>query len=188
MRNLLLTLDDLPRFEQMMTEEVQHRRYQGRHVRLHDGGDFYSRAYLEAWLRIIRSAPGVSFYCYTKEISLFLDIVEPDPPANFGWCYSLGGKEDQAVNLSTMRHADVFPDEDAVTAAGYSSQTESDLLAVYGPPHVGIPANKIPHLLKKQGRETFGSLQRARDEKTQSKRERHASASDESFLSPSQQP
>jgi hypothetical protein len=45
MRNLLLTLDDLPLFEQMMTEEVQHRRYQGRHIRLHDAGDFYSKRF-----------------------------------------------------------------------------------------------------------------------------------------------
>lgn len=37
----------------------------------------------------------------------------------------------------------------------------SDLLAVYGPPKVGIPANNIRHLQRRQGPETFGSLQRA---------------------------
>ncbi|WP_162467285.1 GP88 family protein [Streptomyces cavernae] len=169
MRNLLLTLQDLPGFEQQMTEEVQHPRYQGAHVRIHDSGDFHSQDYLEAWLRIIRSAPGVSFYCYTKEVALFKDVVEPDPPANFGWCYSLGGKQDQAIDLDTMRHADVFPSEEAVEHHGYASQDESDLLAVYGPPQVGIPANNIPHLRRIQGAHSFGALQRIRDNQVHAK-------------------
>lgn len=166
LRNLLLTLDELPRFEQMMTEELQHPRYQGRFVRLHDAGDFHSRAYLDAWLRIMRTAPAVSFYCYTKEVSLFQECVETSPPVNFEWCYSLGGREDRFIDPATMRHADVFPDEESITAAGYSSQSACDLLAVHGPPRVGIPANHIPHLMKRQGRESFGSLQQTRDNRT----------------------
>ncbi|MFE7759633.1 hypothetical protein [Streptomyces sp. NPDC057429] len=174
MRNLLLTLDDaLPRFEEMMSEEVQHRRYQGRFVRLHDAGDFHSRAYLKAWLRIMDSAPeDVSFYCYTKEVGLFHELVESRAPDNFAWVYSLGGREDRAVDL-TARHADVFPDEEALTAAGYSSQSASDLLAVYGPERVGIPANNIPTLRKKQGRARFSELQRTADERRDRKRIRH---------------
>ncbi|MEU8672687.1 hypothetical protein AB0C71_37990 [Streptomyces anulatus] len=175
MRNLLLTLEDLPRFERLMTEEVQHRRYAKRYVRVHDAGDFYSRAYLEAWLRIADSAPHVSFYCYSKEITLLHEVIGKDgedAPPNFAWCPSLGGREDRHVDL-TRRHADVFPDEDAIPRAGYSSQSASDLLAVYGPERVGIPANNIPHLRRRQGpTETFGSLQCARDERLSRKNAR----------------
>ncbi|MEV6404154.1 hypothetical protein AB0M58_14565 [Streptomyces bobili] len=85
--------------------------------------------------------------------------VEPDPPANFRWCFSLGGKQDHLIDLTVERHADVFPDEDAIVAAGYSSQTRSDLLAVDGPPHVGIPANNIRHLRKRQGDLSFGQIE-----------------------------
>jgi hypothetical protein len=170
MRNLLLTLQDLPEFERQMTEEVQHPRYQGGYVRIHDSGDFHSQDYLEAWLRIIRSAKGVRFYCYTKEVALFQDVVEPDPPANFGWVYSLGGKQDQAIDLATMRHADVFPSEEAIAYHGYASQDASDLLAVYGEDlRVGIPANNIPQLRREQGMQSFGSLQRIRDNQAQAK-------------------
>jgi len=53
----------------------------------------------------------------------------------------------------------VFPDETAIAAAGYSSQAASDLLAVVGPPKVGIPANNIPAFRKRQGGRTFGQMQ-----------------------------
>jgi hypothetical protein len=174
LRNLLLTLEDLPGFEQQMTQEVQHRRYQGAHVRVHDAGDFYSDAYLQAWLRIAASAPGVSFYCYTKEIRRFLRLVEGgQAPPNFRWCYSLGGREDHLIPPGA-RIADVFPDEESITEAGYSSQAASDLLAVFGPPKVGMAANRIPELRKRQGNKTFGELQIERDLKRAPKRVRDA--------------
>ncbi len=122
-------------------------------------GDFFSDSYLQAWLEIMRLRPGVEFYAYSKEVSRFRRLVEPDPPPNFQWVYSLGGKEDHLVDKDHDRHADVFPDEAAIEAAGYSSQDASDLLAVYGPARVGIPANRIRHLQRKQGDETFGGLQ-----------------------------
>jgi hypothetical protein len=163
-RNLLMVLDHLPEWEARMTEEVAHKRYAGRHVRIHDAGDFFSDDYLAAWLRIAEATPGATFYAYTKEVTRFRRMVEGRAPGNFRWVYSLGGTEDHLIDRDTDRHAEVFPDEDAVEAAGYASQEASDLLAVYGPPKVGIPANNIRHFRKRMGSETFGSLQETRDE------------------------
>jgi Gene product 88 len=163
LRNLLLTMD-VPRFEALMTEEVQHPRYSSRWVRIHDGGDFHSEDYLRAWLRICAAAPRVNFYCYTKEVRLFKVLVEGHAPANFRWCYSLGGKEDRLIEPGD-RVADVFPDEPSIGNAGYSSQAASDLLAVTGPPLVGMAANNIRALRKRQGPYSFGELQAARDRK-----------------------
>ncbi|MFI6689278.1 hypothetical protein [Streptomyces sp. NPDC050485] len=169
-RNLLLCRDAPEEFEKRMTDELSHKRYADKWIRLHDSGDFYSDEYLLTWMHIMRNSPGVRFYCYTKEISRFKRLVENNAPENFLWCYSLGGKEDHLIDLGTERHADVFPDVEALIAADYTDQTESDLLSVLSEsPLVGIPANRIPHLLKKQGRETFGSLQRKRDEKLRAK-------------------
>jgi hypothetical protein len=162
-RNLMLVLDDLPGWERRMTEELTHRRYDGRHVRIHDSGDFLSPEYLAAWLRIMRATPATTFYAYTKEVTLFREAVEPDPPVNFRWVYSLGGTQDHLVDREADRHADVFPDEESMEAAGYASQDASDLLAVYGPPKVGIPANNIRHLRRRQGYASFGELQEQQD-------------------------
>ncbi|MFI1648109.1 hypothetical protein ACH4XT_14385 [Streptomyces avidinii] len=169
-RNLLLCRDTPEEFEKRMTDELSHKRYAGKWIRLHDSGEFFSDEYVLTWMRIMRNSPGVRFYCYTKEISRFKRLVANDAPENFLWCYSLGGKEDHLIDLRTERHADVFPDVEALIAAEYTDQTKSDLLSVLSEsPLVGIPANRIPHLLKKQGQETFGSLQRARDEKLRAK-------------------
>lgn len=35
-------------------------------VRVHTGGDFYSRGYARKWLRIMRRSPRVTFYFYTR--------------------------------------------------------------------------------------------------------------------------
>lgn len=150
-----------------MRAELQHSRYHGRHVRIHDSGDFFSDAYLEAWLRVIGASPWATFYAYTKEVSRFKRLVEPDPPPNFLWIYSLGGKEDVLIDRTKDRHADVFPDKAAAQKAGYFTQEASDLFAIYSPKHVGIVANNIPSFKRKQGQDSFGQLQHNRHGRNQ---------------------
>ncbi|MDT0307221.1 hypothetical protein RM780_09625 [Streptomyces sp. DSM 44917] len=157
--NLAFVLDDLPGWEHAMTAELGARRFRGAWVRIHDSGDFFSDAYTLAWLRIIRARPEVAFYAYTKEISRFRTLIEPDPPDNFLWVYSYGGTQDTSLDPAVDRVADVFPDEDAISEAGWHSQEASDLLAVLGPRLVGIPANRIPHYLKRLAGRTFRSWQ-----------------------------
>lgn len=157
--NLAFVLDDLPGWEHAMTTELGDAKFYGTWIRIHDSGDFFSDAYTRAWLRIIRARPQVNFYAYTKEVARFRTLVEPEAPSNFLWVYSFGGTQDAALDLTRDRVADVFPDEDAIAAAGWHSQEASDLLAVLGPRLVGIPANRIPHYLKRLKGRTFRSWQ-----------------------------
>lgn len=121
MKKLRLVLEQPARFERHMTEEVA-RLPSRTAVRIHDSGDFFSDDYLASWLRIIAATPHVLFYAYTKEVSRFRRLVEGQAPANFRWVFSLGGREDHLLDLDVDRHADVFPDEEAIAAAGYTSQ------------------------------------------------------------------
>ncbi len=171
-QNLMYVLDDLPGWEQAMTTELGAAKFAGGWVRIHDAGDFFSDAYLQAWLRICRHRPDVNFYAYTKEVSRFRRLVEPDPPANFRWVYSYGGTEDHLLDPDLDRVADVFPDEPAIAAAGWSSQDASDLLAVLGPPLVGIPANRIPAFLRRQQGRRFSQWQREADAARAARRHR----------------
>ncbi|MFZ3494542.1 GP88 family protein, partial [Streptomyces sp. 5.8] len=88
-RNLLLCKDSQEEWEERMKEELSHKRYAGKWVRLHDSGDFFSDSYLLAWVRIMKASPAVRFYCYTKEISRCRRILASSTPDNFLWCYSL---------------------------------------------------------------------------------------------------
>jgi hypothetical protein len=144
-----MVLDDLDGWRDAMSAELDHPRFHGAWVRIHDSGDFFSTPYLMAWLEVIRAHPNTNFYAYTKEVTRLKAHLAVDPPDNFAWVYSYGGREDAAIDPEHDRVADVFPDEATLTTAGYSSQAASDLLAVLGPRLVGVPANRIPHFIKR---------------------------------------
>jgi hypothetical protein len=40
-------------------------------VRIHESGDFFSGAYLDAWLQVALLNPDLKFYCYSKSLQLF---------------------------------------------------------------------------------------------------------------------
>jgi hypothetical protein len=161
--NLMFVLDDLPGWQTAMTAELGAARFAGRFVRVHDAGDFFSDAYLLAWCRVMRARPEVTFYAYTKEVRRFRRLVEPDPPNNFLWVYSYGGRQDADIDPGHDRVADVFPDEAAIAAAGWSSQEASDLLAVLGPRLVGVPANRIPAFIARMAGRRFSEWQAQAD-------------------------
>ena len=148
--NLRLVLDDLTGWKQAMLDELSREKFFNAWVRIHDSGDFFSREYLSAWLDVMRARRRTNFYAYTKEVTAFRELVEPDPPRNFWWVYSYGGRQDSKLDPTKDRVADVFPDEASISAEGWHSQAESDLLAVLGPAPVGIPANNISRFRAKQ--------------------------------------
>lgn len=148
LRNLTYVLEDLNGWSMDMAHEVSHPKFRGAHVRIHDGGDFFSDEYLQAWLDIARDTPDTTFYAYTKEIERFRRLVEPDCPPNFKYVYSYGGKHDNLITDSDRR-CDVFPDEIALLEAGYTDQAASDLLAITGPTAVGIVVNNHAGAVRK---------------------------------------
>lgn len=192
LRNLELVRDD-PNWTDVIAEELAHKRFKpsmeerhvpglpdtshldlwtlawmsvgGQAVRIHDSGDFFSREYLDGWIELAWDFEEILFYAYTKEVAM-LESVRADLPANFQVIYSMGGRQDDLVDKDTMRHADVFPDVDAIEAAGYMSQHESDLLCVLLPTtRIGIPQNNIPHFKKRLDGRTFSQAQQERSRK-----------------------
>ncbi|NBO34621.1 MAG: hypothetical protein EBU89_01600 [Actinobacteria bacterium] len=161
--NLEYVINDPQGWFAQMLEEVNHPRMRGKYVRIHDSGDFFSEDYLLLWLKIALLTPDVTFYCYTKEVSMFKRIVEYDCPKNFRYLYSLGGREDYLIDLELDRHADVFPDDAAILEAGYANQDASDLLAITLTSNkIGIPQNNIPQFRKRLAGRTFGEVQKER--------------------------
>jgi hypothetical protein len=169
-QNLEYILEEPKRWFTHMFNEVNQPKMANKYIRIHDSGDFFSEAYLKMWLLIAGLTPQVTFYCYTKEVSMFKKVVEPDCPKNFRYLYSMGGKEDHLIDKEKDRHADVFPDDAAILDAGYGNQDASDLLAITLPTNkIGIPANNIKHFNKKMAGRTFSILQEERDEKKSAK-------------------
>jgi len=159
-RNLELIVNDPEGWKAELTNELKAKRYQGgKSVRIHDSGDFFTEQYFLLWLDIAKENPHVFFYAYTKEVAM---VKKHELPDNFVIIFSMGGTQDHLVDKEKDRHADVFPSIEALEEAGYSDQEASDLLAATLPTtKIGIVVNNIPHLKKKQGQETFGTLQAA---------------------------
>lgn len=183
-RNLELVLNDPALFREKMLNELAARKFRptgitrqlpagvsistldpwmrrwvhhgGKAVRIHDSGDFFNELYLRLWVNIAECAPDVLFYAYTKEVLMF-KAFGPFPP-NFRYLFSTGGLQDSFIEPGD-RHADVFPDKDAIAAAGYTSQDASDLLAIMLPTDkIGIPANNIPHFNKRIAGRRFSEM------------------------------
>lgn len=170
-RKLELVLNDLEAWRNLLIEELQAKRYRnGKSVRIHDSGDFFSVEYFDAWVKIASATPDVFFYAYTKEVAMTKAYGQL--PENFVVIFSMGGKQDYLVDKNVDRHADVFPTVEALNDAGYIDQEENDLFAATMPSNkVGIVVNNIPHLRKRQGVATFASLQEERDERFAKRRE-----------------
>jgi hypothetical protein len=96
--------------------------------------------------------------------------------------YSYGGTQDDRLDPDTDRVADVFPDEDAIAAAGWNSQEASDLLAVLGPRLVGIPANRIPAFLRRLNGRRFSVWQQQVDAERAARRRSRSQPREELHL------
>lgn len=118
----LLTLSQ--DFEEKMCNEI--RKKKADVIRVHDSGDFYSREYLNKWLRIARAFPEVRFYAYTNSLNL---IREASIPGNFDFIFSDGGKLAHTIDKEDERHSLVFQTKSEMSAKGYVDSSEYDLYA-----------------------------------------------------------
>ncbi len=129
--NLAIARADLPAFERYAVLDLA--RIRTKSIRVHDSGDFYSQAYLDSWLRIMRQYPQKRFYAYTK--CLHLDWSQTPP--NFQVVYSLGGKLDHLIDL-TKPHARIFATHDDRKQAGYVDGNKTDRPAQRGEIKIGL--------------------------------------------------
>lgn len=174
-QNLAYVLDEPDRWAEHMVREIRGKRAARVDcavcarsefpvkVRIHDAGDFFSDPYTLLWRQVIEAVPQVLFYAYTKEVDRVRRLLEADPLPNCKIVFSFGGTQDAALDPGVDRVCDVFPTVDALTAAGYHDQAACDLLAVVGPTPVGMGANNIRHLIKRQGDRSFRTWQAETD-------------------------
>jgi hypothetical protein len=90
-------------------------------LRVHDAGDYFSRAYLGAWLDVARERPDTTFYWYTKCVGWWAEHLEevgtgyaPGTLPNLVPTASWGGTEDALIGKLGLRSARVvFSEQEA---------------------------------------------------------------------------
>lgn len=155
---LELVLNRRDEWKRLMNEELSKKKYEGKYIRIHDAGDFFSIDYASDWIEIAKEHPLLCFYAYTKEVAMFKSLALPE---NFIIIFSCGGRQDNLIDKSVDRHSDVFPDYDEMLAAGYNDIGEDDKQAAIHPNfRVGLYRNNIPHFVKKMGNKKFSEWQK----------------------------
>jgi hypothetical protein len=111
-------------FISAMNAEIQSKKPD--YVRVHDSGDYYSKAYLDKWIEIAIHNPNVRFYSYTNMIEMFLNTSLPD---NYDVIFSDSGKQKSLINPLKHRHTKIFSTSFALQEAGYTDASSVDLMA-----------------------------------------------------------
>lgn len=70
--------------------------------RIHVSGDFFSQDYFDAWLKVAKRNPRMSFYTYTKSLPFLVKRLNKLPP-NITFVASRGGKFDYLIDKYNLR-------------------------------------------------------------------------------------
>lgn len=111
-------------FVEAMNAEI--RKKKPDYVRVHDSGDYYSRAYLKKWIDIANSNPNVRFYSYTNMIDMMLKTSLPD---NYDIIFSDSGKQKHLIDERKHRHTKIFSNHSDLIRDGYMDASSIDLMA-----------------------------------------------------------
>ena len=82
-----------------MNDEIKRKKPD--YVRVHDSGDYYSKAYLQKWIQIAIHNPDVKFYSYTNMVDMILNT---SLPSNYDIIFSDSGKQKHLINERKHRH------------------------------------------------------------------------------------
>jgi hypothetical protein len=96
------------------------------YVRVHDSGDYYSKAYLNKWIEIANNNPNVRFYSYTNMIEMMLTT---SLPSNYDIIFSDSGKQKHLIDERKHRHTKIFSTQGDLISAGYTDASSVDLMA-----------------------------------------------------------
>jgi hypothetical protein len=117
-------LSKTDKFVDAVNDEI--RRKKPDYVRVHDSGDYYSRAYLNKWIAVAIHNPNVRFYSYTNMIDL---IKKTDLPDNYDIIFSDSGKQKHLIDETNDRHTKIFASSSDLNTAGYVDSSDYDLNA-----------------------------------------------------------
>ena len=96
------------------------------YVRVHDSGDYYSKAYLNKWIEVAIHNPSVRFYSYTNMIDMMIKTSLPD---NYDVIFSDAGKQKNLINKQEHRHTKIFSSHSDLVSANYADSSSNDLMA-----------------------------------------------------------
>ena len=93
--NSYVLKNDLKGLTDLINRSIQSNRKNITKVRIHESGDFFNIIYLKAWLNVAKLNKDIKFYCYSKSLKFFLEVLLPN---NFYMVASYGGRYDYLID------------------------------------------------------------------------------------------
>ncbi|MBC8395092.1 MAG: hypothetical protein H8E05_00180 [Bacteroidetes bacterium] len=127
-------------------------------MRVHVGGDYFSKKYLQAWVIVATRNPGKLFYSYSKSLHFFADVARPE---NLVLTASRGGKYDELIDLHGWKEALVVYSEEEAAQKGLEIDhddshaafgAKSFALLLHGTQPKGSEASTALSALRKAGK------------------------------------
>lgn len=138
-------------------------------VRIHVGGDFFSKNYMFAWMLLASRHTDRLFYAYTKSLRYWIDIINAyEIPDNFVLTASYGGRDDHLISEYNLRYSQVVfsekeaedlgleIDHDDSHAARPSLKNQSFALLIHGTqPKESEAANALKQLKRNKIKHSY---------------------------------
>ena len=127
-------------------------------MRVHVGGDYFSKKYLQAWIEVAKRNPDKIFYSYSKSLHLFKEFALPE---NLVLTASRGGKYDDLIDLHGWKEALVVYSEQEAKQKGLEIDhddthaafgKENFALLIHGTQPAGSAASEALKVIKKKAR------------------------------------
>jgi len=127
-------------------------------MRVHVGGDYFSKKYLQAWIEVAKRNPEKIFYSYSKSLHFFKQFALP---SNLVLTASRGGKYDELIDLHGWKEALVVYSEEEAEEKGLEIDhddthaafgKENFALLIHGTQPKGSAASKALQVLKRKAK------------------------------------
>jgi len=124
-------------------------------VRVHVGGDYFSKEYLEAWIEVAKAKPDVVFYSYSKSLKFMAEYALPE---NLILTASRGGRHDDLIDLHGWKEAVVVYSEQEAVDKGLDIDHDDEhaafgqddfALLIHGTQPKGSAASQALQVIKK---------------------------------------
>mgnify|MGYP003652697776 FL=1 len=125
-------------------------------MRVHVGGDYFSKKYLQAWIEVAKRNPEKIFYSYSKSLHFFKEFALPE---NLVLTASRGGKHDDMIELHGWKEALVVYSEQEAQERGLEIDHDDThaafgkdnfALLIHGTQPAGSAASQALQKIKRQ--------------------------------------
>ena len=123
--NSYVLKNDLKGLTDLINRSIQSNRKNITKVRIHESGDFFNIIYLKAWLNVAKLNKDIKFYCYSKSLKFFMEVLLPN---NFYMVASYGSRFDYLIDQGYFpKYSKVVFSEDEAVRLGLEIDKDDSL-------------------------------------------------------------